>query len=173
MDETRNVQTTARVLKSLLNRVHDKDDFAVVVPLDLLEQSKKTQQIFRYVLGSVAAISLLVGGIGIMNIMLATVSERQREIGIRRALGANRTDIITQFLIETVVLSSVGVWYWRGLGTVCSFVRQLGLELAHQNHVVESRNCHRICCWGTGILFGIYPAKQAAQMDPIEALRSV
>ncbi len=172
VDETRNVQTTARVLKSLLARVHDKDDFAVVVPLDLLEQSKKTQQIFRYVLGSVAAISLLVGGIGIMNIMLATVSERQREIGIRRALGANRTDIITQFLIETVVLSSVGAGIGVALGlSVPSFVSwasNLPTKITWWSPVIATA-----FALGTGILFGIYPAKQAAQMDPIEALRSV
>ena len=170
VDETENVKQTSRVLESLLASVHDKEDFAVVVPLDLLEQSKKMQQVFRYVLGSVAAISLLVGGIGIMNIMLATVSERQREIGIRRALGANRSDIITQFLIETVVLSSVGAGIGVVLGvTVPSFVSwasDLPTKITWWSPVIATG-----VALATGIVFGIYPARQAAKMDPIEALR--
>ena len=170
--EMSQVQTTSRVLESLLAQVHDKDDFAVVVPLDLLEQSRKTQQIFRYVLGSVAAISLLVGGIGIMNIMLATVSERQREIGIRRALGANRMDIVTQFLIETVVLSFVGATIGVLVGvTVPSFVSwasDLPTKIVWWSPMIAT-----LVALITGIVFGIYPARQAAMMDPIEALRSV
>lgn len=166
------VQPTSRVLESLLSRVHKKDDFAVVVPLDLLEQSRKTEQIFRYVLGSVAAISLLVGGIGIMNIMLATVSERQREIGIRRALGANRTDIVTQFLIETVVLSFVGATIGVLLGmtvpSLVSWASDLPTKIVWWSPAIAT-----LVALGTGILFGIYPARQAAMMDPIEALRSV
>ncbi|MEM9412641.1 MAG: ABC transporter permease [Planctomycetota bacterium] len=172
VDETQNVQQTSKILESLLASVHDKQDYAVVVPLDLLEQSRKTQQIFRYVLGSVAAISLLVGGIGIMNIMLATVSERQREIGIRRALGANRSDIVTQFLIETVVLSSVGAAIGVALGlTVPSFVSwasELPTKITWWSPLIATT-----FALGTGIIFGIYPARQAANMDPIEALRSV
>ncbi len=172
VDDRRNVKQTAQVLDSLLASVHDKEDYSVVVPLDLLEQSQKTQQIFRYVLGSVAAISLLVGGIGIMNIMLATVSERQQEIGIRRALGANRTDIIVQFLIETVVLSSVGAGIGVMLGILVpsfvSWVSDLPTKIAWWSPLVAT-----VVALGTGILFGIYPAHQAARLDPIEALRRV
>lgn len=170
--EVDEVKPTSRVLESLLSRVHTKDDFEVVAPLDLLEQSKRAEQIFRYVLGSVAAISLLVGGIGIMNIMLATVSERQREIGIRRALGANRTDIVFQFLIETVVLSLVGATIGVLLGvTVPAFISwasELPTKIVWWSPAIAT-----IVALVTGILFGIYPARQAAMMDPIEALRSV
>ena len=92
----------------MLQQFHPKKDYGITVPLELLEKAEATQRIFNLVLGSIASISLLVGGIGIMNIMLATVSERTREIGIRRALGARRRDIIEQFLIETTVMSSSG-----------------------------------------------------------------
>src|SRR6185436_19356193 len=92
----------------MLERFHTKKDFEMIVPLQLLRQAEETKRIFNVVLGSIAAISLIVGGIGIMNIMLATVTERTREIGIRRALGARRHDIITQFLVETIVLSVGG-----------------------------------------------------------------
>ena len=94
----------AEAIKAVLKRHHKKKDYEIVVPLELLRRAERTKQIFNIVLGSIAAISLLVGGIGIMNIMLATVTERTREIGIRRALGATRRDIVTQFLVEAVLL---------------------------------------------------------------------
>ena len=112
------VKPTARVLEGLLSKTHKQTDFTIVIPLDLLEQAKATQRIFSVVLGSTAAISLLVGGIGIMNIMLASVSERTREIGIRRALGARQRDIVMQFLFETVVLSGIGTMIGLALGGV-------------------------------------------------------
>jgi putative ABC transport system permease protein len=105
---TEEVRPTAVVVRDLLARSHRQHDYGVTVPLELLEQAERTKRLFNVVLGSVGAISLLVGGIGIMNIMLATVTERTREIGIRRALGARRADITAQFLVEAVVLSSVG-----------------------------------------------------------------
>src|SRR5207245_7103189 len=105
VDSLENVTGVADAIKSVLDRYHKKKDFDIVVPLELLKRAERTKQIFNIVLGSIAAISLLVGGIGIMNIMLASVTERTREIGIRRALGARRRDIITQFLVETVLLS--------------------------------------------------------------------
>ena len=105
----KDVKETAEIVKVTLERTHrGKEDFAVVVPLELLEQAETTRIMFNIFMGLIAAISLLVGGIGIMNIMLATVTERTREIGIRRALGAKRGDIIRQFLVETIVLSVVG-----------------------------------------------------------------
>jgi putative ABC transport system permease protein len=108
VEDTVNVPTTSKIIRQLLKRFHGKADYEIIVPLELLHQAKKTKRIFNIVLGSIAAISLLVGGIGIMNIMLASITERTREIGIRRALGAKRRDIILQFLVETVVLSAGG-----------------------------------------------------------------
>ena len=102
------VISTAEVVRESLERNHSKKDYSVVVPLELLRQADQLRQIFNVVLGSIAAFSLVVGGIGIMNIMLATVTERTREIGVRRALGARQRDIITQFLTETMVLSGSG-----------------------------------------------------------------
>src|SRR5207249_148050 len=108
VDSLENVTSVADAIKGVLERYHKKKDYDIVVPLELLKRAERTKQIFNIVLGSIAAISLLVGGIGIMNIMLASVTERTREIGIRRALGARRRDIITQFLVETVMLSVAG-----------------------------------------------------------------
>src|SRR5256885_3622619 len=98
----------ADAIKEVMERNHKKKDYDIIVPLELLKRAERTKEIFNIVLGSIAAISLIVGGIGIMNIMLASVTERTREIGIRRALGAKRRDIITQFLVETVMLSGAG-----------------------------------------------------------------
>ena len=105
VDEERNVEGTAAAIERLLELYHKKRDYSLSVPLALLRQAEATQRTFSIVLGSIAGISLLVGGIGIMNIMLATVTERTREIGIRRAIGAHRNQIVSQFLIETLVLS--------------------------------------------------------------------
>src|SRR5713101_2123437 len=108
VDSLEDVTTVADAIKTVLERNHKKKDYEVVVPLELLKRAERTKQIFNIVLGSIAAISLLVGGIGIMNIMLASVTERTREIGIRRALGAKRRDVVVQFLVETVMLSGAG-----------------------------------------------------------------
>ncbi len=108
VDAMENVKRTAEAIDSMLKQFHPKTDYTITIPLELLEKAEATKRIFNLVLGSIASISLLVGGIGIMNIMLATVSERTREIGIRRALGARRRDIVEQFLIECTVMSSSG-----------------------------------------------------------------
>src|SRR5690606_9303161 len=108
VDHIDHVTETAELVKQTLARYHRDDDYTVVVPKELLEQARTTKMLFMAFMGLMAAISLIVGGIGIMNIMLATVTERTREIGIRRALGAKRRDIVRQFLIETVVLSTAG-----------------------------------------------------------------
>lgn len=172
VDTTENVKATAEVLEGLLIKYHPQKDYKITVPLDLLEQAKATQRVFAVVLGSTAAISLLVGGIGIMNIMLASVSERTQEIGIRRALGARQGDIIVQFLVETSVLSAVGTMIGLAVGLLAPSLVTLssGMET-------------RVTIWApfiavlvslaVGIVSGIYPAHRASRLDPIEALRRV
>lgn len=154
----------------LLQRRHEKKDYEMVVPLELLRQAARTRRIFSIVLGSIAAISLLVGGIGIMNIMLATVSERTREIGIRRALGARQRDIIVQFLSETVLLTFVGGVMGILLG---SAIPQLVSRFANMPTVITPGSL--VLAFGIsgaiGVVFGLYPAYRAAHMDPIESLR--
>jgi putative ABC transport system permease protein len=141
-----------------------------VVPLELLRQAAKTRRIFSIVLGSIAAISLLVGGIGIMNIMLATVSERTREIGIRRALGARKRDIIVQFLSETLLLTLTGGILGILLGALIPF---LVTYFGRMPTVITASSL--VLAFGisalVGIAFGLYPAYRAANMDPIESLR--
>ncbi len=164
------VLSTAEAIKRLLGRFHEKQDYEIVVPLELLRQAERTKRIFNIVLGSIAAISLLVGGIGIMNIMLASVTERTREIGIRRALGAKRRDIIAQFLSETVLLSGLGGILGIILGVAIPFAVE---HLAEMKTIVTMRSlliAFTISAM-VGIIFGIYPAYRAANMDPIEALR--
>lgn len=169
-DETL-VGPTSHMARQILTRSHPKaEDFEIQVPLELLQQAEREKQIWNLVLGSIAGISLLVGGIGIMNIMLATVTERTREIGIRRALGAKRRDIIVQFLIETVLLSSVGGTLGVLLGVSIPLVVSsvFGMETAITGRSIAM-------AFGisatVGIIFGLYPARRAALMDPIEALR--
>jgi putative ABC transport system permease protein len=164
------VETADPQVSTLLARFHDQNDYEVIVPLQLLRQAEKTKRIFNIVLGSIAAISLLVGGIGIMNIMLATVTERTREIGVRRALGAKRRDITMQFLVETVVLSFGGGLVGVLLGIM---VPLLVAHLTTMKTIVTLWSV--LLAFGisgaVGIIFGLYPAKAAARLDPIEALR--
>jgi putative ABC transport system permease protein len=170
MRDLESVETADPQIRTMLSRFHDQDDYETIVPLQLLRQAEQTKRIFNIVLGSIAAISLLVGGIGIMNIMLATVTERTREIGVRRALGAKRRDITRQFLVETVVLSVGG-------GLMGVFVGVLTPIIVSQLTTMKTI----VTLWSVllafgisgavGIIFGLYPAKAAAQLDPIEALR--
>lgn len=170
VDGRERVVPVSDAVKELLNRHHKKRDYDIVVPLELLKRAEKMKQIFNIVLGSIAAISLLVGGIGIMNIMLATVTERTREIGIRRALGARRRDIVAQFLVEAVLLSGAGGFCGVALGVV---VPLLVTWFAGMKTIIT--------LWSpviafsisalVGVVFGIYPATRAAAMDPVEALR--
>ncbi len=170
MSSTQAVVNAERQINSLLKRFHNKIDFELIVPLQLLREAEATKRMFNIVLGSIAAISLLVGGIGIMNIMLATVTERTREIGVRRALGAKKKDIVTQFLIETVVLSIGGGLIGVFLGVLVPL-----LVSASTDMVTIITPWSVGLAFGisglTGIAFGIYPASQAAELDPIEALR--
>ncbi len=164
------VTIVAGAVKAVMERNHKKKDYQIDVPLEMLRRAERTKQIFNIVLGSIAAISLLVGGIGIMNIMLASVTERTREIGIRRALGARRRDIIIQFLVETVMLSGIGGILGVMLGVTIPLI---------VSHTAGMKTI--ITIWSpllafgisalVGVIFGIYPAVRAAKMDPVEALR--
>jgi len=164
------VGPTARVVGSVLARFHETKDYEIVVPQELLRQKEQTQEVFNVVMVLIASISLLVGGIGIANIMLATITERTKEIGIRRAMGARRSDILLQFLTETAAIGVVGglfgclfglaaIWAlihlagWQAVVAWSSFALALSISL------------------GVAILSGIYPARRAARMDPITALR--
>ncbi|NOX97515.1 MAG: FtsX-like permease family protein [Nitrospirae bacterium] len=164
------VPATAKVIQNLLERFHKKKDFKLIIPLELLRQAEQTKRIFNVVLGSIAAISLLVGGIGIMNIMLASVTERTREIGIRRALGAKKKDIVTQFLVETVVLSAggglLGVVFGVTIPFLVSHFAKMKTIITPWSLILAFSISAAI-----GIIFGLYPARKAANMDPIEALR--
>jgi putative ABC transport system permease protein len=162
---------SAAVIRPLLDGIHGGvDDYEIVVPEALLEQSRQTQRLFNIVMGAIAGISLLVGGIGIMNIMLASVLERTREIGVRRAIGARREDIVLQFLVESFSISALGGLMgvaigvgiaqgvasfarWPTVVTAASLVLAIGVSMA------------------VGIVSGLYPAVRASRIDPIVALR--
>ncbi|MGD8769551.1 MAG: ABC transporter permease [Desulfobacterales bacterium] len=168
---TEDVMAAAELVKRIMEVSHNyAQDYQLLVPLELLKQAERTQRTFNLVLGAIAGISLLVGGIGIMNIMLATVSERTREIGIRRAVGATRRHIIVHFLSESVILTVSGgiIGLMFGFAAVWVISWIAGWRVA-------------ISLWGValpllmsflvGIFFGLYPARQAANVDPIVALR--
>jgi putative ABC transport system permease protein len=162
---------TAAVINAILAATHkDAGDYSVTVPAGLLEQKKRTSDIFKVVMICIAGISLLVGGIGIMNIMLATVLERTREIGIRRAIGARQADIVRQFLTEAVMISMIGGLLGILFGVTLA---QIIAAAAGWSTVVTFTSIAVAfgVSVGIGLLFGIYPAVQAAKLDPIEAIR--
>jgi putative ABC transport system permease protein len=170
VDELENVESAALAIETMLERFHARKDFQTQVPLALLRQAEATQRTFNIVLGSIASISLLVGGIGIMNIMLASVTERTREIGIRRAIGAKRSQIIRQFLIETVVLSTTGGLIGMGIGLLVPWMITYFAEMPTVVTPYSLLLALGISM-GTGIIFGLYPAARASKLDPILALR--
>jgi putative ABC transport system permease protein len=168
---TTNSVETAGVVNAILAATHkDAGDFTVTVPAGLLEQRRRTGFIFNVVMICIAGISLLVGGIGIMNIMLATVLERTREIGIRRAIGARQADIVRQFLTEAVLISIMGGLIGIAFGFTLS---KIIASAAGWSTVVTASSIMVAfgVSVGIGLLFGIYPAVQAAKLDPIEAIR--
>jgi putative ABC transport system permease protein len=171
LPSTDEVETAAAVLDYMLQPAHGaKKDIEITVPLELLRKAEATERMFNLVLAVIASISLLVGGIGIMNVMLATVTERTREIGIRRALGAKKKHIVQQFLVEAGVLSALGGLVGVGLGVLVPY----GIEewFAQKTDVEPP---HVLLAFGisaaVGVVFGLYPAWRAANMDPVEALR--
>jgi putative ABC transport system permease protein len=149
---------------------HGADDFSIVVPAELLAEQKRTEHLFNTVMVAIASISLLVGGIGIMNIMLASILERTREIGLRRAVGARQSDIVRQFVVEATMISFAG----GTIGVVFGFViSRLIAWLAGWSTIVtfSSIALAFLVSISVGLIFGIYPATKAARLDPVEAIR--
>ncbi len=173
LPSTAEVEGAAAVLDQMLQgeQVHrNKKDYEITVPLELLRKAEATERMFNLVLAVIASISLLVGDIGIMNVMLATVTERTREIGIRRALGAKKKHIVQQFLVEAGVLSALGGLVGVGLGMLVPY----GIE-KYFKQPTDIQAPHVMLAFGisaaVGVVFGLYPAWRAANMDPVEALR--
>lgn len=170
--DSKKLQATADIIARLLKRKHGgKIDFEIEVPELLLQQQQKTQETFNFVLAVIAGISLLVGGIGIMNIMLASVLERIKEIGVRRSLGANQRDIVLQFLFEAIFISLIG----GVLGIVLGIVSAKTIASYADIPTIVS-NWSILLSFGVaasvGLVFGLLPAQKAAALDPIKALRS-
>jgi len=163
--------STAEVVRGILNASHrNAGDFSVIVPAELLAEQKRTQRIFDMVMVAIASISLLVGGIGIMNIMLASILERTREIGVRRAVGARQRDIIRQFLIEAILISFVGgvmgILFGVGMSRLIAWMAGWSTIVTASSILLAF-----LVSVSVGLIFGIYPAIKAARLDPVEAIR--
>ena len=167
---TADVVTAGAIVRGLLDTTHrSAGDVTVIVPAELLAEQQRTKRLFEFVMVAIASISLLVGGIGIMNIMLATVMERTREIGVRRAVGATRRDVVRQFLIETTLITVTGGLFGTVIGVLLS---QLVAYFAGWSTVVTAASVIIACSVSVtvGIVFGLYPAMRAARLDPVRAL---
>lgn len=170
-DDSQKIMEIASIIKRILNRRHyNNDDFSTIIPFELLKQEEKERRIYNILLASIAAISLLVGGIGIMNIMLATVSERTREIGTRRAIGAKKREILEQFMIEAVTLSVtggiIGVLLGVGMSLSINWITNFKTVVTYFSVFIAFSISAMV-----GIIFGLLPARKAANLSPIEALR--
>jgi len=163
--------SAARVVRAILDGSHHgASDFSVIVPAELLAEQKRTENLFNAVMVAIASISLIVGGIGIMNIMLASVSERTREIGLRRAVGARQSDIVRQFVVEATTISFAG----GSVGVVFGFLMsRLIAWLAGWSTIVTASSIALafLVSISVGLVFGIYPAMKAARLDPVDAIR--
>ena len=163
--------SAARVVRAILDSSHrGASDFSVIVPAELLAEQKRTENLFNAVMVAIASISLVVGGIGIMNIMLASVSERTREIGLRRAVGAKQSDIVRQFVVEATTISFAG----GSVGIIFGFLMsRLIALLAGWSTIVTASSIALafLVSISVGLVFGIYPAMEAARLDPVEAIR--
>ena len=171
LPENADMPATAQVVRAILNSSHHgASDFSVIVPAELLAEQQRTEHLFNVVMVAIASISLLVGGIGIMNIMLASILERTREIGVRRAVGARQSDIVRQFVVEAMMISFAGGVLGIAFGFVIS--RLIAL-LAGWSTIVtfSSIALAFFVSISVGLVFGIYPATKAARLDPVEAIR--
>ena len=171
MQTSDNIPSAAALVRGLLNVSHkEAGDFTIVSPAELLAEQRRTQRIFEMVMVAIASISLLVGGIGIMNIMLASVMERTKEIGVRRAIGAKRRDVIRQFLIETTIISLaggvMGVLVGVGLSQLIGFLAGWSTIVTTGSIVLAF-----FVSVGIGLVFGLYPAVRASRLSPMEAMR--
>jgi putative ABC transport system permease protein len=165
------IPSAAQVVRAVLDSSHHgADDFSIIVPAELLAEQRRTERLFNTVMVAIASISLLVGGIGIMNIMLASILERTREIGLRRAVGARRSDIVRQFVVEATMISFAG----GTIGVVVGFVISRSIAwFAGWSTIVtfSSISLAFLVSISVGLIFGIYPATKAARLDPVEAIR--
>jgi len=166
-----NMSSVAEIVRAILNASHHSaGDFSVIVPAELLAEQRRTERLFNAVMVAIASISLLVGGIGIMNIMLASILERTREIGVRRAVGARQSDIVRQFVVEAILISFVG----GSFGIIFGFIMsRLIAWLAGWSTIVTASSILLafMVSITVGLVFGIYPAVKAARLDPVEAIR--
>jgi putative ABC transport system permease protein len=171
LHEKTDMSVAAQVVRAVLGSSHHgAADYSVIVPAELLAEQKRTERLFNAVMVAIASISLLVGGIGIMNIMLASILERTREIGLRRAVGARQSDVVRQFVVEAVMISFVG----GSFGIVFGFVMsRLIAWLAGWSTIVTATSILLafLVSITVGLVFGIYPAVKAARLDPVEAIR--
>jgi putative ABC transport system permease protein len=165
------IPKSAQIVRAVLDSSHHgADDFSIIVPAELLAEQRRTERLFNTVMVAIASISLLVGGIGIMNIMLASILERTREIGLRRAVGARRSDIVRQFVVEATMISFAG----GTIGIVLGFVISRSIAwFAGWSTIVtfSSISLAFLVSISVGLVFGIYPATKAAGLDPVEAIR--